>query len=112
MERSSVPLDRIDGTVESGAMPEEYGHKILDSNGDLIRISVVGRRYLAISTHAVSGMGNIDVTSPEDLIGVPIYETLRLIMQIAGIIQFCGALDEKDNEILGAIEVIARRGIQ
>ena len=52
------------------------------------------------------------MTSPMDGISMPICDTLRLIMGIANIVQFSGALDEKDNEILGAIEVIARRGIR
>ena len=106
MERS--PMSREDERrTESGALPREYDREIIDDKGNRVMPSVVNGKHLYIYTRIPP---KNDVA--DHGISIPVADTLRLIMHIAAIVQFSGVLDEHDNEILRAIEVIARRGIR
>lgn len=98
--------------VQDGRLPEEYGKEIVDDKGNIVKLAIINNKHLFIRSLEVSDDGSINLTSYVDGICLDVQDALRLIMQIANIVEFSKVLDDDTNEILRAIEITARHAVR
>ena len=90
-------------------LPMEYNQRIIDEKGNVLDVAANSVHLLVRTLAGESGTS--DLMRQIDTICIPLGDTLRLIMTIACVAYFSGGFDEKTNELLRAIEVIARHEI-
>gem|GEM_PF-4395818 len=90
-------------------LPAEYDQRIIDGKGNVLDVAA-NSKHLFVRT-LVNEPGILNFMHQADMICLPLDDALRLIMTIACVAHFSGGLDEKTNELLRAIEIVARHEI-